>query len=79
MGKPFTIQIEDDLKIEDLKKKTGLKTKIEVVRMALNALESELTKKQKIQRWAKAAKIVGDADLEILKEFQTKDRFKDLP
>lgn len=79
MGKPFTIQIEDDLKIEDLKKKTGLKTKIEVVRMALNVLESELTKKQKIQRWAKAAKIVGDADLEILKEFQTKDRFKDLP
>ncbi|MEQ1721540.1 MAG: hypothetical protein ABL930_00060 [Pseudobdellovibrio sp.] len=79
MGKPFTIQIEDDLKIEDLKKKTGLKTKIEVVRMALNVLESELVKKQKIQRWAKVAKIVGDADLEILKEFQTKDRFKDLP
>jgi hypothetical protein len=50
MGKPFTIQIEDDLKIEDLKKKTGLKTKIEVVRMALNVLEFELAKQQKIQR-----------------------------
>jgi hypothetical protein len=79
MGKPFTIQIEDDLKIEDLKKKTGLKTKIEVVRMALNVLEFELAKQQKIQRWAKAAKIVGEVDFETLKEFQTKDRFKNLP
>jgi hypothetical protein len=40
MGKPFTIQKEDDIKIEILKKQFGFKTKIEVVRSALNLLEA---------------------------------------
>ncbi len=79
MGKPFTIQIEDEEKIEELKIKMGAKTKIEVVRKALEVLEVELQRKQKVQRWMRAAKIVADSDLEIMQEFQTKDRFKNLP
>jgi len=79
MGKPFTIQIEDEEKIEALKTKMGAKTKTEVVRKALEVLEADLQRKQKIQRWMRAAKIVADSDSEIMQEFQIKDRFKNLP
>lgn len=79
MGKPLTIQNEDDDKIEALKKQLGLKTKIEVVRSALNLLEAEANRQTRIKRWKKAAKIVGDSGLEILKEFSNPNRFKNIP
>ena len=79
MGRPLTIQNEDDLKIESLKKQLGLKTKIEVVRSALNLLEAEANRQTRIKRWRKAAKIVGGSGLEIVKEFSNPNRFKNIP
>jgi hypothetical protein len=79
MGKPITIQQEDDAKIEMLKKKTGATTKIEVLRIALRLLEEDVARKERITRWKKAARVVGDSGLEVLKEFQTPNRFKKLP
>lgn len=73
------IQAEDDVRIEKLKKKTGAKTKIDVVRTALKLLEADVSRMERIKRWEKAAKVVGDSGLEVLKEFQTSDRFKKLP
>jgi hypothetical protein len=78
MGKPLTIQKEDDAKIEVLKKQLGLKTKIDVVRSALKLLEAEASRQNRVKRWQKAAKIVGGSGLEVLKEFATPDRFKNL-
>ncbi|MDZ4660578.1 MAG: hypothetical protein SGJ18_03045 [Pseudomonadota bacterium] len=79
MGKPLTIQAEDDVKIEALKKQLGLKTKIEVVRSALKLLEAEADRQTRVERWRKAAKIVGGSGLEILKEFVNPNRFKNIP
>jgi hypothetical protein len=79
MGKPLTIQPEDDVKIEVLKKQLGLKTKIEVVRSALKLLELEASHQMRVKRWKKAAQIVGDSGLEVLREFSNPDRFKDIP
>lgn len=79
MGKPLTIQKEDDEKIEALKKKLGLKTKIDVVRSALKLLETEATRQARINRWKKAAKIVGASGLEVLNEFSNPIRFDDIP
>ncbi|MEK2644817.1 hypothetical protein [Bdellovibrio sp. BCCA] len=79
MGKPLMIQLDDDKRIEDLKKKTGAKTKIDVVRAALTLLEHDVKRTEKIQRWQRAAKIVGRSSLDVAKDFQTKDRFKKLP
>jgi hypothetical protein len=79
MGKPFTIQKEDDIKIEILKKQFGFKTKIEVVRSALNLLEAEGLRQARITRWKRAAKIVGTSGLEVLKEFSNPKRFKNIP
>lgn len=79
MGKPLMIQIEDDARIEKLKEKMGAKTKIDVVRKALKLLEADVSKAERIKRWEKSAKLVGKSGIEVLKEFQTVDRFKKLP
>lgn len=79
MGKPLTIQPEDDAKIEVLKKQLGMKTKIEVVRSALRLLEAEADRLVRIARWRRAAKIVGGSGLEVSKEFTNPDRFKNIP
>lgn len=78
MGKPLMIQEQDNDKIEELKEKLGMKTKIEVLRSALVLLEEKLSKEARIKRWKNASHIVGTASMEILKEFQTEKRFKKL-
>jgi hypothetical protein len=79
MGKPLMIQIEDDERIESLKKRLGAKTKIDIVRSALKLLEEDTSRIERIKRWERAAKIVGKSGLEVLKAFQTSDRFTKLP
>jgi hypothetical protein len=79
MGKPLMIQPEDDNRIEVLKEKTGAKSKVDVVRAALTLLEEDVNRSERIKRWERAAKIVGKSGLNVLKEFQTTKRFKNLP
>lgn len=79
MGKPLMIQPEDDDRIEELKEKTGAKSKVDVVRAALSLLEEDVRKAERIKRWERAAKIVGKSGLEDLKDFQTPSRFSKLP
>jgi hypothetical protein len=78
MGKPLMIQKQDNEKIEELKERLGMKTKIEVLRSALVLLEEKLSKEARINRWKKASKIVGTSSMEVLKEFQTEKRFENL-
>jgi hypothetical protein len=79
MGKPMMIQDDDDQKIESLKKRLGAKTKIEVLRIALQLLETDLARSERVKRWQKAVKVVGTSGLDILREFQTSKRFAKLP
>lgn len=62
-----------------LKKKTGAKSKVDVVRTALALLEADVKRAERVKRWEKAAKVIGSSGLEVLKEFQTPERFKNLP
>ncbi|PWU22546.1 MAG: hypothetical protein C5B49_00425 [Bdellovibrio sp.] len=78
MGKPLMIQENDDKMIEKLKRKMGAKTKIDVIRTALRLLDKDLSRTERIERWCRAAKIVGKSSLEVLKEFQTEERFNKL-
>jgi hypothetical protein len=73
------IQIEDDVRIEKLKKQMGAKTKIDVVRTALRLLEADISKSERIKRWQKSAQIIGKSGLAVLQEFQFGSRFKKLP
>jgi hypothetical protein len=79
MGKPLMIQPEDDSRIENLKEKTGAKSKVDVVRAALTLLEEDVKRSERIKRWERAAKAVSKSGLDVLKEFQTTERFKNLP
>lgn len=44
----------------------------------LSQSESSLPS-ERVKRWERAAKVVGKSGLDVLKEFQTKERFKSLP
>ena len=79
MGKPLMIQPEDDNRIESLKEKTVARSKVDVVRAALTLLEEDVKRSERVKRWERAAKVVGKSGLDVLKEFQTKERFKNLP
>jgi hypothetical protein len=78
MAKPLMIQLSDDSMIEELKLKTGAKTKIDVVRQALNLLKADVARTERIKRWQKAAKVVGSSGLEVLREFEASRRFEKL-
>lgn len=79
MGKPLMIQEQDDEKIEKLKERTGMKTKIDVVRSALDLLEAEVERRTRVKRWQNAVKTVGDSGLDVMKDFRRLGRFKKLP
>lgn len=79
MGKPITIKPEDDLRLINLKKQTGAKSKVDVIRTALSLLERKLKKQERIKMWKKSARLVADSSMESLKDFQTKKRFNKLP
>ncbi len=68
------IQAEDDAKIEDLKQRTGAKSKVEVVRAGLRLLEIETQRLARIERWKKAAQLVAKQSATINHEFQKLSR-----
>ena len=76
MGKPLTIQEEDDRQIEALKKKTGAQTKIAVLRMALALLEQEVERQGRVKRWEKAVKLAAPESAEVNAEFRRHSRLK---
>ncbi len=78
MGKPLMIQLDDEKKINELKEKLHAKTKIEVVRAGLELLSNAVSRKEKAERWKKAAALVADSSKEVNLEFQTHSRFKKL-
>lgn len=76
MGKPLMIQEEDDAKIASLKEKLGAKTKIEVVRAGLELLEREAERKERIERWKRAARLTTASSSAVNRDFQKHSRLK---
>lgn len=76
MGKPLMIQLDDENKINDLKERLQAKTKIEVVRAGLRLLEKEVSRREKAQRWRRAAANVAQGSKEVNLEFQKYSRLK---
>lgn len=76
MGKPLMIREEDNERLEELKKTMGAKTKVQVLREALDALEAILERGRRIRRWMKAASLVKEDSARTNLEFQSCSRFK---
>jgi Arc/MetJ-type ribon-helix-helix transcriptional regulator len=76
MGKPLTIQQEDDDRILKLKKKLKAKSKIDVIRRGLSLLESHYKETEKLERWKKATELVRKESQLVNQEFQHSSRLK---
>jgi len=76
MGQPLTIQPDDDRRLESLKKTLGARSKVEVLRRALDSLEENLLREKRLKRWSRAARLVADQSAAINREFQTKSLLK---
>jgi hypothetical protein len=78
MGKPLMLQEADAARIEMLKKRVGARTKIEVVRRALDLLERSAEREERMARWRRAAKMVARESRTVLREFQRHSRLSRL-
>jgi hypothetical protein len=78
MGKPLMLQEADAERIETLKKRLGARTKIEVVRSALDLLERAAEKTERVARWRKAAKTVAAESRRVSHEFRRHSRLRRL-
>ena len=74
MGKPLMLQEADAERIETLKKRLGVRTKIDVVRSALDLLERDAEKTERVVRWRKAARMVAAESRKVSREFQHHSR-----
>ena len=78
MGKPLMLQEADADRIETLKKRLGARTKIQVVRSALDLLERDAERADRVARWRKAVKLVTPESQRVTREFQRHSRLRRL-
>lgn len=79
MGRPLMLQAHDDERIEALKRRTGARTKVAVVRAALDLLEREAERVERVARWRRAAEAVAGESRRVLAELQRNSRIRRLP
>jgi hypothetical protein len=76
MGKPLMIQEADDKRIERLKARLGIATKVDVVRAGMDLLEAEAVRRERIVRWQRAAGRVAGTSAGVNAEFRPHSRLK---
>ena len=74
MGKPLMIQEADDQRIERLKVRLGIATKIDVVRAGMELLELEAFRRERIERWKRAASRAAASSARANAEFRAHSR-----
>ena len=76
MGKPLMIQEDDDRRIEQLKRRLGIATKIDVVRAGMALLEQDALRRERLERWSRAAGHVAADSARVNAEFRLHSRLK---
>ena len=76
MGKPLMIQEADERRIESLKQRLGIQRKVDVLRAGIDLLEREAERRERIQRWKRAAALVATTSREVNAEFRAHSRLK---
>ena len=76
MGKSLMIQEADDERLESLKKRLGLESKIGVVRAGIDLLEKEADRQDKLKRWRRAAALAAKTSREVNEDFRGHSRIK---
>jgi len=78
VGKPLMLQEADAIRIEELQKRIGARTKVEVVRTALSLLERDAARAERVARWRRAAKLAAGGSRASLRAFQRHSRLRRL-
>ena len=76
VGKPLMLREEDDRRLERLKTRLGAPSKVAVVRSALDLLETQAERAERVVRWRKAARLAARSSAEVLREFQPHSRLR---
>jgi len=78
MGRLLMLQEDDAERIESLKKRLGARTKIEVVRSALNLLERDAERTERVAKWRRAVGMVARESRAALRDFRAHSRLRRL-
>jgi hypothetical protein len=78
MGKPLMLQEADAERIESLKKRLGARTKIDIVRSALDLLEHDAERVERVAQWRKAVGVVARESRAALRDFRPHSRLRRL-
>ena len=76
MGRPLMIQEDDDRRIERLKRRLGIATKIDVVRAGMTLLEQDALRRERLEQWKRAAARVAEDSATVNAEFRPNSRLK---
>jgi len=76
MGKPLMIQEDDDRRIERLKRRLGIETKIDVVRAGMALLEQDALRRERLEQWKRAASRAAPSSASVNAEFRAQSRIK---
>ena len=68
------IQEADDQRIERLKLRLGIATKIDVVRAGMELLEQEASRRERIERWKRSASRAAASSARANAEFRAYSR-----
>ncbi|HLA90078.1 MAG TPA: hypothetical protein VJL28_06580 [Gemmatimonadaceae bacterium] len=74
MGVPLMLQEADARRIEALKKRIGARTKVEVVRTALDMLERDAERTARVVRWERAVRLAARTSRRALADFRVHSR-----
>lgn len=78
MGVPLMLQEADARRIEALKKRIGARTKVEVVRTALDLLEREAERAARVVRWERAVRNAAATSRRAIADFRPNSRLHTL-
>ena len=70
MGVPLMLQESDAKRIERLKQRLGARSKVEVVRTALDLLERDAERATRVTRWERAVKRAARTSARALADFR---------
>ena len=78
MGRPLMIREEDERRIERLKRRLGIRHKVDVLRAAIHLLEIEAERRERIRRWKRAAALCASTSREVNAEFRPHSRLANI-
>ena len=78
MGKPLMLQEVDAARIEALKKRLHARTKIDVVRSALDLLERDAERAERVIKWHQAVVVATRESRAVLRDFQPLSRLRQI-